>query len=188
MIKDLILKNRSYRRYHENEPVPFALLEELVDMVRFCPSGRNAQPLRYRIVNTPEGTRDVFPHLKWAGYLKDWDGPAPSERPAAYIIVCHENSIKGTVECDAGIALQSMMLGLAEAGFGGCIIGSIQRDGLRDALRLSPRLDILYVLAIGRPKEQVVLEDAKNENDIEYWRDDRGVHHVPKRPLKEILV
>ena len=188
MIRDLILKNRSCRRFYENEEVPQKLLRDLVDMARFCPSGRNAQPLRYYISADRETSQLIFPYLRWAGYLKDWDGPEPGERPAAYIVVCHDTRISGTIECDAGIVLQSMLLDLVETGFGGCIIGSIEKEGLHKTLKLQSHLGILYVLAIGKPKETVVLEEGEDPDDIKYWRDENGVHHVPKRLLDEILI
>ncbi len=188
MIHDLVLKNRSFRRFYESEPVPEKLLVELIDTARFCSSGRNAQPLRYLISSASGGNGKIFPHLRWAGYLKDWDGPGTGEKPAAYIVVCHDTNLQGTIECDAGIAIQSILFGLVEKGFGACIIGSIDKPALKNALKLDTYLDILYVLAIGKPKETVVLEEMDPSGDIKYWRDKNGIHHVPKRPLSEILI
>ncbi len=89
---------------------------------------------------------------------------------------------------DCGIAVQSMLLGAVEQGLGGCMIASIDRDGLRAALGIDPVLEILMVLALGQPNETVVLEDGKTPDERPYWRDSAGVHHVPKRPLLDLMV
>ena len=82
MVKELIRKNRSYRRFYENEPLTRETLVELVELARCVPSAANRQPLKYLLSSTPERNRQIFPHLRWAGYLTDWEGPAPGERPA----------------------------------------------------------------------------------------------------------
>jgi hypothetical protein len=64
----------------------------------------------------------------------------------------------------------------------------VKKEELRAALKIGERYEILYILAIGKPKEKVVLETVGSEGDIKYWRDSQGVHHVPKRALKEIII
>ena len=54
MFKDLVLKNRSYRRFNQKE-IASGELHELIDLARLTPSGRNAQPLKYFLVSTREG-------------------------------------------------------------------------------------------------------------------------------------
>lgn len=188
MIKDLITKNRSYRRFFREVPIEHQTLRELVDLARLSPSAANLQPLKYVLSCDPERNDLIFPHLAWAGYLKDWPGPAESERPAAYIIVLGDTNIRKTAGCDHGIAAQSILLGAAEKGLGGCIITSIDRDRLRQTLNIPDRYEILLVLALGKPKEKVVIENVGPDGDIKYWRDSDGVHHVPKRSLEEVIV
>ncbi|MBN1901757.1 nitroreductase family protein [Candidatus Sumerlaeota bacterium] len=188
MIKELILKNRSYRRFQQNSLITRDVLEELVDLGRISASAANLQPLKYMLFNDPENAAAIFPHLAWAGYLKDWGGPKQGERPSAYIIMLCDKNIAPGVGCDHGIAAQSILLGASEKGLGGCMIGSIDRQGLRETLDISERYDIVLVLALGRPDEKVVLETATSPDNVKYWRDAEGVHHVPKRPLKEIII
>ncbi|MGQ1890780.1 nitroreductase family protein [Thermophagus sp. OGC60D27] len=186
-LKDLIRRNRSYRRFYQNVSIPEYVLEGLVDLARLSPSARNAQTLKYFISWHPKTNEKIFPHLSWAGYLKDWDGPSEGERPSAYIIILNDTTISDTYFCDDGIAAQSILLGAVEQGLGGCIIGSVDRLKLQKALNLPQHLRIVEVLALGKPREQVVIEDMKN-GDFKYWRDKNQTHHVPKRPLDEIII
>lgn len=188
MIRDLILKNRSYRRFYENTAVKLDLLKDLVDLARLSPSAANLQPLKYLLSNTPKKNSLIFSRLAWAGYLKDWTGPKEGERPAAYIIILGDTEITKNFGCDQGIAAQSILLGAVEKDLGGCILGSIDRDGLRNDLHIPGRYEILLVLALGKPKEKIMLDVLKSDNDIKYWRDDKNLHHVPKRKLEDIIL
>jgi nitroreductase len=130
----------------------------------------------------------IFAHLHWAAALKDWPGPAEGERPAGYIVILGDTQISRNFHCDHGIVAQGILMAAVEQGLGGCILASIDRDGLARALHLPEHLEILLVLALGTPNETVVLEDGKSPDPIPYWRDSQGIHHVPKRPLEQLLV
>ena len=188
MIKDLIIRNRTYRRFYQEVAIERQTLRELVDLARLSASAGNLQPLKYMLSCEPQKNDLIFPHLAWAGYLKDWPGPSQGERPSAYIIILGDTEISRSFGCDYGIAAQSILLGATEKGLGGCIIGTIQRDQLRKALDIPSRYEILLVLALGKPKETVAIETVDSTGDIKYWRDSEGVHHVPKRPLDEIII
>jgi len=187
-LRDLVLKNRSYRRFHQDVPVDLDTLRALVDLARASASGANLQPLKYVLSCDPATNARIFPHTRWAGYLKDWGGPAEGERPAAYVVILGDTEISKSFGCDHGIAAQSIMLGAAERGLGGCMIGSIDRDELRQALDIPQRYEILLILALGQPRETVVLEDVGPNGSIKYYRDAQDVHHVPKRPLADLIV
>ncbi len=188
MIEDLIRKTRSCRRFHQEEAVSEETLKGLVDLARLSASAGNLQPLKYILSADPEKNDKIFSCLAWAAYLKDWPGPAEGERPSAYIVVLGDSEISINCWCDHGIAAQSIMLGATERGLGGCIVGSIDRNRLRELLGIPERFEILLVLAIGKPKEEIVLEEIPEDGSIKYWRDDDGVHHVPKRRLEDIIL
>lgn len=188
LLKDLVSKNRSYRRFYQEVPVPMETLRELVDLARLSPSAANRQPLKYFLSNTPEINEKIFQCLSWAGYLPEWPGPNEGERPAAYLIMLGDSRITNNYFCDHGIAAQSILLGAVEKGLGGCIIGSVDRDKLRENLKIPSHFDILQVLALGKPKETVVIEPLPADGDIKYWRDPNGVHHVPKRALDDLII
>jgi nitroreductase len=187
MIKELVTKNRSYRRFYEAEPVSEAVLRDLVDLARLGATGRNAQPLKYMLSYEPKENELIFPQLSWAGYLGGWK-PAEGERPSAYIIVLGDKEITTSFGIDPGIAAQNILLGAVEQGLGGCMISSIRRVELAKLLNIPERYEILLVIALGKPKEVVQLEPMKDAEDVKYWRDAAGVHHLPKRSLDDIIV
>jgi nitroreductase len=187
-IRELIIKNRSRRRFHQEEAIKPETLRELVDLARLSASVANMQPLKFLISADPQTNARIFPHLGWAGYLKDWPGPPEGERPSAYIIILGDKEIKTSFDPDQGIAAQSILLGATEKGLGGCMIGTLAKKGLGDALKIPPNYDILLVLALGKPSETVMLEEAVPDGGIRYWRDAEGIHHVPKRSLDNIII
>ena len=188
ILNELMRKCRSYRRFNEQRAIMKDELIDLIGLARLAPSARNAQPLRYMLLCQPEVNAQIFPLIAWAGYLKDWDGPAPGERPTAYIVVLREAAAS---ECnvlfDAGLAVQAILLGAVEKGLGGCIIGAYPKAKLKEILSISESYEPLYIIALGEPSEQVEIEPVVN-GDIKYWRDEASVHHVPKRSVDNLIV
>jgi nitroreductase len=190
-MQEIIAKTRTFRRFVEKERLSTAFLEELIDLARLGGSARNCQPWQYMVVNTPDMCEKIFPFLGWAGYLTDWKGPVPGERPSAYIL-CLLNSKwlnvpESLAQFDLGIATQNILLGAMEKRIGGCRIGAFSPK-LAELFVIPEHLKISLVIALGKPRETVIIEDCSNDDDIRYWRDDNGVHHVPKRPLESCLI
>ncbi len=187
-LKDLIKKARSYRRFDESVKVGMDTLEDIVSCLRYISSAKNLQPLKYVLCSNREVGLRIFSTLQWAGYLSDWKGPAEGERPVAYIVILKDRNISNEnyVCYDAGIAIQTIMLLLVERGLGGCTIAAIDRERLSEILELEKHLEILCVVAIGKPSENVVVVDAK-DGEIRYYRDEKGTHYVPKRPVGELI-
>lgn len=188
MLKDLVESNRSYRRFDHSAAVPMHILEELVELARLCPSAANKQPLRFILSTAPSDNDAIFACLKWAAYLTDWSGPVPAERPSAYIVMINTLKDWEFAKFDLGIMAQTMLLGAAEKGLGGCMIGALDREKLRAHFSLQPEVDVSLVLALGKPVEEVRIVDVKEGGSIKYYRDDAGVHYVPKRSLVELTL
>jgi len=175
-LEDLIVRNRSYRRFNESHRLGAGTLRDLVNVARRTPSAANRRPLKDVLMHEPEACARLFPHLAWAGALTDWPGPAEGERPAAYLIVLCDTAIHPHADCDHGIACQSMLLAAVERGLGGCRVGAIDRDAIRRNFRIPEACEILLVVALGQPAETCVLEEAGAGGDTTYWRDAAGVH------------
>lgn len=186
MLYDLVLKNRSYRRFDESFEISEDVLRELCSYARITPGGANRQFFKFRLTPSGEECAKVFPTLAWAGYIKDGT-PVPGERPSAYITIVNDDSLGTGNVMDVGIMAQTILLRATEMGLGGCMIGSIKRPELSEILSLSENHSISLVIALGKPVEEVVIDEAK-DGDIKYWRDESRVHHVPKRPLSELII
>jgi len=186
--RSLLVKNRSFRRFDEKTGVPVEVLRKLVELTRYAPSGGNFQPTKFIISNDRRTNGIIFDALGWAKNLPDWDGPAEGERPSAYIIVLTDKNIPAPMGLDVAIAAHTILLGAAEKGYQGCMLGSIKREVLREKLKIGENLEIRLVCAIGRGAEEVVLEDFEPGGDIVYYRDENDAQRVPKRKVEEILI
>lgn len=185
--KQLIEKNRSYRRFFQDTKIEKSILMELVELASLSPSAKNIQPLKFFLSDVSESNKKIFSCLKWAGYLSDWEGPEEGEKPSAYIIILGDHNILHTIKWDDGIAAHSILLGATNKGFGGCMIASINKEKLKSLITFPKNMEPLIVVALGKPKEEIIIDPVKN-GDIKYWRDENQVHHVPKRSLDELIV
>lgn len=182
-VYEKIRKRRSIRKYVQ-KAVPEEALLKCVDAARVSPSGGNLQPLRYVIVNDPKLLKQVFSTLSWAVYLPDYY-PTEEEMPRAYIVILLDKNGRTPIH-DASIAAMSISVVAYDEGLGSCILGSVDREKLREILKVPEGLAFALVVALGYPAENPVVEPVK-DGDIKYWLDENGVLHVPKRDLKDII-
>jgi nitroreductase len=185
-LKDTFKITRSYRRFHQDHEVTADILTDVIENVRYSASAANLQPLKFIVVNDKDANAALFQHLRWAAYLKDWDGPEEGERPAAYLVMLGDRGLSRYMDWDCGIALQTILVSLTEKGLGACSIVSFDKNAVRDMFKVPDSLEIAVVIAIGKAKETVVIDDVKDGN-IKYWRDEHNTHHVPKRRLDEMI-
>ena len=186
---ELVTGARTCRRFREAEGMPAGTLDWLIEGARVTPCGGNAQALRFAVAESPEACAAVFPALKWAGMLTDWDGPEAGERPTGYVAILGEAGTRAKLNAiDAGIAAQTIQLAAYTRDFGCCMFLSFDPRKIREVLGIPENLEPLLVLALGFQKEVRRVETVGADGSVKYWRDARGVHHVPKRPLEDLLI
>ncbi|MBR5111988.1 MAG: nitroreductase family protein [Clostridia bacterium] len=189
MLKDLLIKNRSYRKYEERERLTKEDLLELIDYTRYTASTVNFQALKFKPVCEKEDNEAMFSFLRFAGLLKGKGTPPEGMRPTCYIIILCDSGIAKDLKYDAGIAAQTILLGAVEKGFGGCMLGSIERDKVFDYFRIDKeRFTIELVIALGKPDENIILTEVGDDGSTAYYRDEDGNHYVPKRKLEDIIL
>ena len=187
--QELVHKTRSYRRFDQTTPIPRDRIVALVDLIRAVPSAGNRQPLRYIASCGSQTNARIFETLGWAASLPDWPGPEEGERPAGYVVFLHDSRVDSSWRlCDVGIAAQTLLLAATAEGLGGCMFGNIRKKRLQEILEVPEHLEIALVVALGKPVEKVVLEQAAPQGPLTYYREPDGTHHVPKRPLTEVLL
>ena len=188
MIRELVIKNRTYRRFDQESVIVEQQLRDWVDLARMTSSGQNNQPLKYFLSFEKETNEMVFRHLSWAGALKDWDGPEEGEKPSAYIVMLGDTDISKNYWWDHGLAAQSILLAAVEEGYGGCMFGSVDRKNLAEDMNLPEKYEIIMVIALGEPVENVIMVPVGEDGNMKYYRDEEGNHYVPKRSLDEIII
>ncbi len=188
MLKDLVLRNRSYRKFYNDKKVSPDQLKHLINLARITPSSKNRQPLKYILVTKEDEVNMVACQLKWARFLKDWDGPINTQKPPAYVIMLLDKNINEQADIDAGIAAQTILLGAVEKQLGGCIIRSVNRDAISHHYNLPTNLEIILVMAIGYPNQKIELTIPTSTSSVNYYENSNAIHFVPKRKLEDIII
>lgn len=191
MIRELVVKNRSYRGYDESYKVTEDVLKDLVDAARLTGSAANLQPLKYKLVADSENVDKLNEITRWGKMLKDIELPHKGMFPTAYIVVCVDTNIvknADSANTDVGIVAQTMLLSAVEKGLGGCMIGNYEKAKATEALNLPEHLVPQLIIAIGKPAEDIKLVDVDETGSTKYYRDENDVHYVPKRKLEDVIV
>ena len=191
MIKDLIKKNRSVRGYDNSRDVTIEELREMVDCARLSASSVNMQPLKYILVNTVDGKARVLKQVSFTAKLSTLKLPHRGSEPMAYIVICQDEQISKSETGflrDVGIAAQSITLAATELGLGACMLGYFSPDKLRQALDLSENLKPQLVISLGKSVEDIRIVDIEEGESTDYYRDEAGIHYVPKRKLDDVII
>ena len=186
--RDLVMQCRSYRRFDGSSPVSNEALRDLVELACYAPSAKNLQPLKYIALSEPEEVSALYPLLSWAGYLAEWSGPDEGQRPTAFIVMLGDLQISSEFACDSGIAAQTILLGAVASGLGGCLVASLERQKIRELLKIPDSFSLLMVIALGTPAETIVIDQMSGNDHVRYFRDAHGIHHVPKRLPEDVIV
>ncbi len=184
-VYETVITRRTIRRFEEDRPIEREILEKLVNAGRLAPSAANLQPWEFVIVDDKKVCEKIFPQLRWAGYIAPRGTPPAGERPSAYIVLVANPSINKRWQHDFGACAQNIMLCAWEMGIGSCWLGAINRKKIKEILSIPEDREVDTVIALGYPLETSVVEDGKE--DVKYWKDDKGVMHVPKRPLEKLI-
>ncbi len=188
-LKQIIKANRSYRKFIHNEKIDEGIIMEWIDNARYVASSKNRQPVRFIIITESMEVQQICDHMQWARHLKNWQGPTKEQKPAALLVVCTDENINKNAQTDVGIITQTILLQAVNDGYGGCLLRSIDRKLIRNKFNLPENIAIDMVVALGKPDQSITLEEMDvNSDNTDYWEDENGVHHVPKRALVDFVL
>jgi nitroreductase len=187
-----VTRRRSIREF-KDMPVPYEILEKCVNAARLAPSAANRQLGEYVIVDDEKLLPKMFDAVaSWFGVARPKEGWPPGRRPKAYIVslidleALAERGVGRTNALyDVGMAAENMILVAEEEGLGSCAITGFSPDRLRQVLNVPDKYETALMLALGHPDERPVIEVATDS--IERYMDDKGLRHIPKWELKDIL-
>ncbi len=191
MFKELVLKNRSYRGFNENRIISREELVELVELARLCPSAVNAQPLKYKLIFENQEVIKFRPELNWARALPELQIPHEGMQPTGFIVICLDESVSSDMamcQKDIGITAQTILLGAVEKGLGGCMIGNFSKSKVAEILGLDNHIKPILIVALGEPKEEIIIVEIENGDSTKYFRDENDIHYVPKRKIDDIIL
>ena len=183
-VYNIILSRRSIRRFKQKS-IPLEILKKLVNAARLAPSAANLQPLEFFIVNDKNLCSEIFETISWAGYIKPKWTPSPTERPVAYIIMLIKNAENKWYLRDVSLASENIVITAEAEGIGTCILCNIDREKIKKILKIPEKIIIDSVIALGYKDEKSVVEDFID--NVEYWRDENNIMHVPKRKLEDVM-
>ncbi|NTU96257.1 MAG: nitroreductase family protein [Chlorobiaceae bacterium] len=186
--RDLVTKGRNYVTYDGSAAVPEELLLDLLELACYVPSRGNLQPLKYLLVSATAETGALVSMLLPEGSFAGWAGVPEGERPRAFIVMFGDLCLGSEFATDSGIAAQTILLGAADAGYGGCIVTSFDREGLAGHFGIPGFYLPLLVIAIGKPSETVVIEQMSEDDPISCHTDANGIRRIPKRVVRDVLL
>jgi len=157
---NIVAGRRSIRRYQEKE-VPDELLEEVLEAVRWTPSGGNIQPWEIIVVRKPD-TKNLLQETL-GGY-----NPARKAIVAAplLLVLCGKVKIPDTYKKDKdistkygdwwfmfhlGSAAQSLALAAHALGLGTVMVGFFDHDRVKEILKVPEGYEVVLMTPLGYP-------------------------------------
>jgi len=142
---DLLLSRRSVRRFRKEE-VPLDLLRRVVEVARWAPSARNAQPWEFVLV-TDRGT------LERLGSVSPATAPLRGAA-AALAVVVDPSAAPLTHQVDGAAATMYAWLAAHALGLGAVWINSLRYEEMKEILGVPRDKVLVAVLALGYPDEE----------------------------------
>lgn len=181
----IILRRRTIRRFKQR-PIPYRVLKKLINTARVAPSAANLQPIEYIIITDKKKIQEVFSNLRWAAYITPKGIPPEDKRPVAYIaVLVNTKKAKRPDLRDVGAAVENIIITAKNEGIGSCWLGAIDKRVLRRVLKVPSHCKVDSMVALGYPDEKPVIEELISS--VRYYKDRKGILHVPKRSLSDIL-
>ncbi len=155
-------------RAYRSDPIPDALLRQVLDAAREAPSACNCQPWHFFVVRDAETRQRLFPQERQA-----WIAQAPvvlvacSVPGRAYV---RKYDDKNFAEIDVAIAMEHIQLAATELGLGACWIGAFNPEDFREALNLPAEMEPIAATPLGYPNSPLQAHVRKPLADIVSWR------------------
>ena len=155
---------RSVRTYRE-DPVPAALVEELLRAAMSAPSAQNGQPWEFVVVTDANALERLAGCSPYSAHVK--------QAPLA-IVPCYRKELKRPdfVLIDMGICSDNILLEAAAQGLGAVFVGiapmADRMENVRRALNLPDHLEPFALIPCGYPAGEIREKDRFDPARIHY--------------------
>jgi len=183
-VKEAITTRRTVRSFRD-EHISSEILKEICETSRLYASAANLQPVRFSIINDSSVCKEVFEHVRLAGYTPDYK-VLPENEPPAYILLSSELQAGAHLLFDVGAAATNIMLLAKEYGMDTCCIGNFSKENIAEILHIDlEKYRPLYLIAIGKSDQK---NEIKNMSDTVKYTYEDGHFIVPKRNSEDIFL
>ena len=165
---DYLVKTRKSVRSFKSKKASWKDVLEAIDSANQGPFAGNHNNLRFLIVED----RKIINEL--AGFCEqEWISEA-----GILVVVCSDDAHventygeRGRVYSrqQAGAAIQSLMLKLADIGIGSCWVGAYSDNDVRDKLKIPQNIQVEAIIPIGFEKEKTKKKDKRALENVLYW-------------------
>lgn len=181
-----LIKTRRTIRKFKQITINNDILIDLIDCARLAPCASNKQPIEYIVINNQNICDKIFQNVRWAAYIHPNGIPKDDEKPVCYIVVLvDKNKTTRWIGHDVGLSIGNIVLAAWSYGIGSCILGSVNKDNVKEILNIPDGYYVDTIIALGYPAQESIIED--NDKTVEYYLDENGNIHVPKRTLNNII-
>lgn len=156
-VLEAIYGRRSVRRYTD-EPVTREEVLEIIRAGSWAPSGLNNQPWRFAVVRDGEKRKALAGLTKYRHIVEG--------APVSIAVFCDRAAMYNDTKDhqSMGACLQNMLLAAHALGLGAVWLGEILKsaDQVRELLELPKEMELMAVVALGRPAEGPRAGDRKD--------------------------
>ncbi|MDG6244908.1 MAG: nitroreductase [Methanolobus sp.] len=161
---ETILSRRSIRKFTE-EPVDDDDIRTILETGRWAPSGLNNQPWKFIVIKDSKTIEELAACTHYGDIIQ-------SSPMLIAVYLDNATMYNRTKDIQAiGASVQNMLLACCDLGLGAVWLGEILNNGNKVNLILNcpDTLELMAVLAIGRPAEKGKETTRKDLEDITYY-------------------
>jgi len=155
-LREIFEKRKSIRKF-TGEPITEDQIKLIMEAAQIAPSASNKQPYKFIVIKDDELKKAFRKKAARQNFI---------DKAAVIFVVLGIKEREYWYKVDIGIAVEHMALQAAELGLGSCWIGAIERDKIRELLKIPNDWEIVSLLIIGIPDQDPLARPRKSLDEL----------------------